>query len=589
MKRTICILFLFMGFIQCVYAQGAYYKQRGGGLPPAEAEKMRVRMIEILRKQKDGCISWSALPQMKRSGSITALFNEEGMGNKPIRSGYEVELYKKIKDFARQRGPNDQLDNETLFRMGLETCRDSEGTVNIQDVFLTLHNVVRLLARPKNWSHQEPGWTKMQDDPVYPILKDLGGLTSVDNQPTMGDIMGNTWQGPSRDKKEADLKKMEAQIAQWQALIDAERKRQANAVNEGRPLANGPWMPEAKGHEQSPTENTVRQFELARLVAESNARIADYQREMAAIRIKMNNPNLMMKDSIFIQQYFFANENGVFKQPSGGEEPEGNGGCSYYFWLGAWMRAQIGPVSHGLATYGEGFLKWDEGSFNRGVVQLSHYSSGGTFAGRLGFMDFMGLLPCNKAGNEAKPAQGGYVAAKKEQSDWYCTNRPEIDSPTVLPDIVRKLNNKPDLSELREWMWKLRDYWKGRGLDTRNLESFLGAVSEQIRGAKNRDELPGFLKNISAAGERPQDPRGIFAWREQNTRDAYAWYVRTLSNADPQRVIRTLEGAKNGLSPEANAKLNDGLLDVYGLGAPNRLDAAPKPSDSPVPTDARAG
>lgn len=565
MRTWLLLLVLLTGCVDCVRAAPDYYGKRGGGMPPAEARKTRAKMLETLSQHKDGCVESVFLPP---GLDIYALAMEEGGGRYPRRSGFEVEMYKRIKDFARHRGPNDQLDHNTLFRMGLETCRDADGNVNVLDVLLTVHNVVKLLARAKNWSG---GWETMQDDPVFPILKDLGGLSSVDDRPTMAELMGNLWDTSSKGtpKKLEDLSELRAQMAGLQAKIDREKQVQADL----RAAASG-WTP-GKSRGESPAEIAAKQFELSQYLAASEARIAGHRSAMAKVQTQLNDPTRMIMQPEFIEQYFFASENGVFKPPSGGEEYFGNGGCHYYYWLGAFVRAQLGPTAHGLAIYVEGALKYDEGklAFNRGLVQLSHYVEGAAFASDLEMMNMMGKLPC--ANKKKESLLDWFLTAIMEQRDWYCTNRPVIESPAVLPDILKKLDNQADLGELRDWVWKLRDAWKSKGLKTENLEGFLAAVGEQIRTAQTRAELPGFLQTVSSAGERPTDAKGIFAWREQNNKDAYAWYIRALSNPSPARVAETFGNAKAGLSPEAAAKLADGLRDLANIGDKNRFDVVP--------------
>ncbi|MEA3490608.1 MAG: hypothetical protein U9R27_01765, partial [Campylobacterota bacterium] len=114
-----------------------------------------------------------------------------GRGTKVPRSGYEVDLFKKIKD-ALSKGK--RIDQEQLLLMGLESSIDKKGNVNLQDVFLTIHNVTRLLARPETWwapkyypgvlietpfgtkeltSGSIYGGPNMKGDSIYPIIRDI--------------------------------------------------------------------------------------------------------------------------------------------------------------------------------------------------------------------------------------------------------------------------------------------------------------------------------------------------------------------------------------------------------------------------------
>lgn len=114
------------------------------------------------------------------------LYFEDGhTPTKPLRSGYEVDLYKKIKDFISKH-PGEKLDQEKILQMGLEaSARD--GKVNLQLALFTIYDVIRILARPDQWSadsqegHRGPDEIgHPADDPIYPILQDLRGIKSLE-------------------------------------------------------------------------------------------------------------------------------------------------------------------------------------------------------------------------------------------------------------------------------------------------------------------------------------------------------------------------------------------------------------------------
>jgi len=122
--------------------------------------------------------------------TLTQLVNEEGRGHNPPRSGHEIKFYTKLKEYLRTRGPGQKLDPGQLLRMGMEAAADGNGDVNLADVYLTVHNVVRLLARPTQWS-SDTSLDSMKDDPVHPILLDIQGRKSIDGHKSLADLRGS--------------------------------------------------------------------------------------------------------------------------------------------------------------------------------------------------------------------------------------------------------------------------------------------------------------------------------------------------------------------------------------------------------------
>ncbi len=137
------------------------------------------------------------------------LYFEDGV-YPPIRTGHEFALYQRIKTFAVDRRPGQRLSVSDLFRMGLDTeAHAAPGPVSIESVFLTVHNVLKLLARPQQWVPPEPGrpvsmsvdyWTGSTtpgeldhyghgpDDPAYDVMMDILG-TARDGR-SLPEIMG---------------------------------------------------------------------------------------------------------------------------------------------------------------------------------------------------------------------------------------------------------------------------------------------------------------------------------------------------------------------------------------------------------------
>jgi hypothetical protein len=89
----------------------------------------------------------------------------------PLRSGHEADLYDDICKYARSHDisdPNQKISPDMLMKWSLQACQEPDGNVSIQDALLTVHNVMRGLARP------DVGDTKRlaADDPVRKIMED---------------------------------------------------------------------------------------------------------------------------------------------------------------------------------------------------------------------------------------------------------------------------------------------------------------------------------------------------------------------------------------------------------------------------------
>lgn len=124
---------------------------------------------------------------------------EDGMTSLPaLRTGAEVVLYKKIKAWIMARPSGQTLGHDKLIAMAVASVAEHTGArPNLQAALLTLHNVVRILARPQQWSGERadgtrPGTNQVghpDTDPARPILLDLLGRASVDAGPTLAEFM----------------------------------------------------------------------------------------------------------------------------------------------------------------------------------------------------------------------------------------------------------------------------------------------------------------------------------------------------------------------------------------------------------------
>ena len=153
------------------------------------------RAHQLAGRMKEVIMGWPGKVDEKTPGTLsglgtlTKLVNEEGRGYKPPRSGHEVKLYRKLKEYLRAKAPGQRLGQADMLRMGMEAAADSNGDVNLAEVYLTVHNVLRLLSRPTQWSSDE-SMKLMEGDPVYPILLDVQGRQSIDGGESLADLRG---------------------------------------------------------------------------------------------------------------------------------------------------------------------------------------------------------------------------------------------------------------------------------------------------------------------------------------------------------------------------------------------------------------
>lgn len=115
-----------------------------------------------------------------------------------IRTGYETALYRRLKHRLVNREVFDRLTPLQLFFESIEAILDvrdlgmSPGGhmyINIVDVFLTAHNVTRIVARPEQWISDYPktpiGQYRPSEDYAASIFTDLLGPDSADGYPSL--------------------------------------------------------------------------------------------------------------------------------------------------------------------------------------------------------------------------------------------------------------------------------------------------------------------------------------------------------------------------------------------------------------------
>ncbi|MBI5623787.1 MAG: nitroreductase family protein [Elusimicrobia bacterium] len=123
----------------------------------------------------------------------------------PVRTGREEAFYNKVKEALLSDPKPGSIGMEELLRMGLDSTVRTDGAANLQETFLTIHNVMRLLARPQQWAGggMDTDYGHRSTDPAWPVLQDLRGAMSsggrslpdaldARRQPN-GSLMDPTW------------------------------------------------------------------------------------------------------------------------------------------------------------------------------------------------------------------------------------------------------------------------------------------------------------------------------------------------------------------------------------------------------------
>jgi len=306
-------------------------------------------------------------------GGLANLKDEEGtLHMTPPRSGFEVPLYLRIKAHLVQN-PGAKISLEDMFRMGLESCGSGGGEVNLGDVLLSIHNVVRILARPENWTESDadkPGWRKIRDmkDPAWDIIQDVCGVRSAGEGKTLAEILGM--------RRMSDLAALSPEKEEKIRLLQEKRRRDLEAA-EARMAAvekeleilrqSIPYTPYATVLPESSME-IIRKIEAL----SGERRALDYQ--IANLRENPTN-NLVDRQIGFT---LFDPAGGIFQPLPGAEEWVGNGGNHYYFWLGSLINL-VGGGKSALGAMGYERLQKYLGSneeYARGLVQLSHFVAG---------------------------------------------------------------------------------------------------------------------------------------------------------------------------------------------------------------------
>ena len=155
------------------------------GVSQAECRQRAAGLMEVVRRWGSGGhhVEWDsgAFYRCTRPGSFQAMAShlklEDSNNPRPLRSGAEVAFFNKLKEEIARLPPGQRIDQARLLSLALDAVAGPNGTANLQAALLTVHNVVRMLARPLTWP-AEPS----PADPAYPIFLDLWGRgTSVEH------------------------------------------------------------------------------------------------------------------------------------------------------------------------------------------------------------------------------------------------------------------------------------------------------------------------------------------------------------------------------------------------------------------------
>ncbi|MBI2923077.1 MAG: hypothetical protein HYY18_18640 [Planctomycetes bacterium] len=140
------------------------------------------------------------------------------------------------------------------------------------------------------------------------------------------------------------------------------------------------------------------------------------------------------------------------------------------------------------------------------------------------------------------PAGGNSVAVQQRQTDWYCTNRPNINARFQLPAWLKKLKlDKPGTPEYDAAVKNLLEKYRKSGIDTSALEKFQQALRRRAGSLQMPDELPGFFESLGLAGPKPKNEAELKEMREKVLAGVDSWYLRLLSSGDPKLIAEGLK------------------------------------------------
>ncbi len=143
---------------------------------------------------------------------------------------------------------------------------------------------------------------------------------------------------------------------------------------------------------------------------------------------------------------------------------------------------------------------------------------------------------------------GGYVGVQQRQSDWYCTNRPEVGVGFQMPDWLKKLNlPKPGTARFEKEFQDRLAALKARGVDTSKLEAFRKILQNRCGRLDSPEELPSFLQSLGLTKPNSQDPATLKEWRDRMASAADSFMLRLLHSNDPSLIAAGLRARADAL------------------------------------------
>jgi hypothetical protein len=151
----------------------------------------------------------------------------------------------------------------------------------------------------------------------------------------------------------------------------------------------------------------------------------------------------------------------------------------------------------------------------------------------------------------------GGISVHRHHKDWYCPNRPNIQTKFRLPDWLRKLDLSkypPGSEEYKKLQEKLLDHLRRRGIDTSKLEKFRDILIARAGRLEQAGDLPDFWQSLGFKAMPPDDPEARKAWREKMKRNTQMFWLRLLASGDPRLIAQGLQARA-----EAMGKFDEAL------------------------------
>ena len=153
-----------------------------------------------------------------------------------------------------------------------------------------------------------------------------------------------------------------------------------------------------------------------------------------------------------------------------------------------------------------------------------------------------------------RPA-GGMVVARRQESSWYCTNRPKIKVPFRLPDwLMRKNLPAPGTEAYKKMVEELLTRLRADGFDTAGLERFQRYLERACMQLEPTEEMPGWLESVGLGGGSDVSEAEIAARRQQMLERTQAWWLRLLASGNPELIAAGLRARG-----DAFRKFDEGL------------------------------